>query len=100
MITKLQGRSMTNEQVLEVLKKSCEKHGEVLIHAQYNPITVSLVALIEEVKAFGYVDADMDAVLIGLYDMDLNPVKDDTLHLENEPCCPSTIVTCNTEIFF
>ena len=47
MITELQARSMSNEQVLEVLRKSCEKRSEKLIHAQYNPVTLELTVLVE-----------------------------------------------------
>ncbi len=97
MITELQGRKMSNEQVLEVLKKSCESCGQVLIHAQYNSATLELTVLVDAVKDFGKVDTDMDNVLIGLCDFDFNPVEDTRLQLINEPFCPATIVTCDSE---
>lgn len=100
MITELQARSMSNEQVLDVIKKSCCRCKQTLIHATYNPITLGLVILVDKIVDFGGVEADVDSVLIGLCDFDFNPVEDDRLNIHNEPCCPATIVTCNESDYF
>lgn len=100
MITELQARTMSNDKVLEVLRKSCEKYSEKLIHAQYNPVTLELTVLVDSILDYGGVEADMDSVLIGLCDFDFNPVEDDRLDIHNEPCCPATIVTCNELNYF
>lgn len=97
MITELQARRMSNEQVLEVLKRSCERHNQKLIHAQYNSASLELAVLVDEIRDFGSVEADMDSVLIGLRDFNFRPVEDDRPHLSNEPCCPATIVICNKD---
>lgn len=97
MITELQARRMTNEQVLGVLQKACNRYEQKLIHAQYNPTTLELTALVDEIKSYGSVEADVDSVLIGLWDLNFKPVADNTLCLVNEPCCPSTIITCNAD---
>lgn len=100
MITELQARRLSNEQILDVLKKSCIRHNQHLIHAQYNPTTLELTVLVNEIINFGGVEADMDSVLIGLCDLDFKPVQDNKLELSNEPCCPATIVTCDQSNYY
>ncbi len=97
MITTLQARSMTNEQVLDVLKKSCVRHKQKLIHAKYNQGTLALVALVDVIVDYDGVEMDMDSVLIGLCDFNFTPVDDDRLQLTDEDYCPATIVTCDEE---
>lgn len=100
MITELQGRKMTNAQVLDVLKKSCDRHGETLIHARYNSETLQLTVLVNAITVEGGIEDDMDSVLIGLCDLDFKPIEDAVLQLEDESYCPATIVKCNTTSYF
>ncbi len=69
MITVLQGRNMSNEQVLDVLRRSCSKYNQKLIHAQFDPVSLELVVLVDYINSDGSVETDMEGVLIGIYDL-------------------------------
>ena len=97
MITRLQARNMTNEQVFSIVKKACSKYDTEVIKAKYNPKDLSLYVLVKEVKMLGAVNCDIDSVLIGVYDFDFNLISDTRIELKDEPFCPATIVTSNIE---
>lgn len=97
MITRLQARSMTNEQVFDIVKKACDRNNTKVIRAKFNNVTLELIILVEKIINIGDIECDIDAVLIGVYDLEFNQVEDSTLKLEYEPCCPNTLVTSDFE---
>ena len=89
MITELQARHMSKQDIIDVLRKSCAKHNVTLVHANYIADDMNLLLLVENRKFVSSVVMEMAGVLIGVFDTNLNQVEDSiALNDTDSECCP------------
>lgn len=88
MITELQARRLTNEQIKEAILHSAEKHGVNILHANYREYDMDLFMLTDNLKKSFSVVSDMNCILIGILDVNGNEVDDNDISsdIDGEEC--------------
>lgn len=100
MITELQARHLSKQDIIDVLRKSCAKHNVALIHANYIVDDMDLLLFVENCKFVSNVVMEMTGVLIGVFDTNLNQV-DDSIDLDDadSECCPVVTAVDNVDAY-
>lgn len=95
-LDKLPGYCMTIEELIEIVRRSCERHGATLVGLNCNLSILSLVLLIKgDSRAQGGISLDVDSVLCGFADPITFEFLDNELSPEVSGPCPNTTVVIN-----
>ena len=98
-LRRLAGRSMSKNEILEILKKVTAKYNAELLESAYRDFDLQLIVLIDGSEdAKDNICADMNAILTGYMSPDTLELIDCTLEID-DACCPSTIVTSNKALY-
>lgn len=95
-LNELAVNSMTEEDVIKVIKKSCELRGAKLLKVNYVKKLLQLVVLVEgDIYVRGAVSLDVESVLCGFADSETLEFVDNELADNVEGPCPDVMVINN-----
>lgn len=97
-LNELAVNSMTEEDVIRVIKRSCELRGAKLLKVNYNRKILSIIILIEgDIDMQGEISLDIDGVLCGFVDSTTFELLDNELADDIKGPCPNTTVMTNRD---
>lgn len=100
LLNELPGYSMSTDEIVEIVKRSCERWGVTLLKINCNKeILRTLVLIGGDSDKEGEIELDVDTALEGFADPITFDVMDNELSDEIKGPCPATIVMTNNSLY-